>query len=256
MKRLLLSLLMLVSIKSFGCSCGIIPFLNKYQSSDFIATAKILKVTQDPKNQDYHDIEIKLIEVYKGNLITKLKLNSALNTSCSFLTPEDTTWLIFASKGANGVLSFGYCSGSQQIDRQFDLVQFPGLDTKYRKSIDLKLEALSYLKRNKISTVNEFELTTNDYSICHDGLEGFRTSNRFAVYELNVNQDLTIDKIRVLQEFDNKELSKKLTNCLQNNVKIYVKSMKTIPEKTRLIVMYFYYPAEGKDQSFITTWDI
>lgn len=256
MKKLLLSLLMLISVKSFGCDCGIIPFLEKYQHSDFIATAKILKVTQDTQNIDYHDIEIELIEVYKGSPITKLKINSDLNTSCSFLTPKNTNWLIFASKDTKGFLSFGYCSSSEQIDRQFDLVQFPGLDTKYKKSIDLKLEALSYLKRNKISTVNEFNLTTNDYNICKDDLKGFRTSDRFAVYELNVNQDLTIDKIKVLQGFDNKELSEKLTNCLQNNLKIYIRSMKTVPAKTKLIVMYFYYPPEGKYQSFITPWDL
>lgn len=252
MRKLLLPLIMLISIKTFGCECEVIPFLEKYQRSEFIATATILKVTQDIKNDDYRDIEIKLIEVYKGKPITKLKIN----TSCSFLTPENTTWLIFASKDARGFISFGYCSGCEQVDKQFDLVQFPELDTKYKSSIDLKLEVLSYLKRNKISTVNEFNLVTNDYSICEDDLKGFKEKNKFAVYELKVNQALTIEKIKVLQEFDNKELSEKLTNCLQNNLKINIRSMKTIPEKTKLILIYFYYLPDEKNQSFITTWDL
>jgi hypothetical protein len=256
MKKLLLSLVMLISVKTFGCSCGITPCLEKYQRSEFIPTAKILKVVADTKNKDYHDIEIKLIEVYKGKPVTKLKIISVLNNSCSFFTSENSTWLIFASKDSNGFLSFGYCSGSQQVDRQFNPVQFPNLDTKYKKSIDVKLEALGFLKKNKIFAVNKFNLVTNDYSICKDSLKGFKEKIRFAVYELEVNQDLTIQKIKILQEFDNKELSEKLTDCVQNDLRINSRSIKAIPEKTNLIVIYFYYQAEGKDQSFVTTWDL
>lgn len=256
MKKLLLFLLILISIETFGCSCGFTPLLEKYQRSEFIATAKILKVIQDDKNQDYHNIDIELINLYKGASTNKLKIISALNSSCSFLPSENTTWLIFASKDHNGSLSFGFCSGSEQIDRQFDLVKYPNLDAKYKKSIDLKLEALSYLRGSKISSVNKFNLITNDYRICSDDLKGFKEKNRFAVYELEVNQDLTIGKIKALKKFNNRKLSKKLTYCLQNNLQINTKRIQTIPEKTKLLLIYFYYLADEKNQSFITTWDL
>ena len=184
MKGLLLSLLMLVSVETFGCYCGFTPFLETYQRSDFIATAKISKVIQDNKNENYHDIEIEGINVYKGTPLNRLKIESSLNSSCAFLPSENTTWLIFASKDQNGFLSFGSCSGSIQIDRQFDLVEYPNLDIKYKKSVDLKLEALNFLKRSNISTVNKFNLITNDYSICSDDLKGFKEKNRFAVFDI------------------------------------------------------------------------
>ncbi|MDB5120617.1 MAG: hypothetical protein JWN56_1835 [Sphingobacteriales bacterium] len=256
MKKLLLPFLILISIETFGCSCGTTPFLIKYQRSEFIATAKILKVVQDDKNEDYHDIEIELINVYKGIPINKLKIESALNSSCSFLPPENTTWLIFASKDRKGFLSFGFCSGCEQIDLQFDLVKYSNLNTKYKNSIELKLEALRYLSRSKVSSVNRFSLLTNDYAICSDGLKGFKEKNRFAIYELKVNQDLTISKIKTIKRFNNKELSKKLTSCLENNLKINVNKVKTIQEKTNLVVIYFYYLADEKNPSFITIWDL
>ncbi len=248
---------MLVSIETFGCRCGSTPLLEKYQRSEFIATAKILKVLQDNKNEDYHDIEIEVINVYKGTQINRIKIISSLNSSCAFLPLENTSWLIFASKDQKGFLSFGFCSGSMQIDRQFDLVAYPNLDIKYKKSLDLKLDALNFLKRSNISTINKFNLIiTNGTRTCIDDLKDFKEKNRFAVYELNVNQDLSIGNIRTLKGFNNKVLSQKLTKCIRENIDIDTKYLNKIPEKTKVILIYFYYLAEGKDPSFISEWDL
>ncbi len=248
---------MLISVGAFGCSCVTIPLLDRYQRSEFIATVKIFKVTQDNQNADYHDIEIEGIDVYKGNPISKLKVVSMLNTSCSFLPSENTTWLIFASKDHNGFLSFGSCSGSMQVDRQFDLVKYPNVDINYKKTLNLKLEALEFLKRNNISAVNQFNLRiANDVEPCKENLQNFNERNRFAVYELTVNQDLSIEDIRTIKGFDNKELSEKLTNCMREIIEIRTDNLDGIPNNTSIILMYFYYPAENKFPSFISVWDL
>ncbi|MFZ2784949.1 MAG: hypothetical protein WAZ36_11145 [Sediminibacterium sp.] len=255
-KKLLLCFLILIAKETFSCSCVNTPLLEKYQRSDFIATIKILKVIQDENNKDYHDIDFELINLYKGASINKLKIESVLNSSCSFLPSENTTWLVFASKDHNGFLSFGACSGSEQIDREFDLAKYPNLDVKYKKSIDLKLKVLDFIKGNKLAIDNKFKLMPIDYRLCLDGLKGFNEKDRFAVYELIVNRSLSIENIRILKRFNNKDLSKKLTDCLRDNLKITARNVDAIPEKAKIIMIYFYYSAEKENPSFISLWDL
>lgn len=255
-KKLLLFFLMLIAKETFSCDCIVTSLISKYEQSDFIATIKIFKVIKDENNKDYHDIDFELINLYKGTSINKLKIESELNSSCSFLPSENTTWLIFASKDHNGFLSFGACSGSEQIDRVFDLIKYPNLDVKYKKIIDLKLEVLDFIKENKLAVDNKFKLMPIDYGLCLDGLKGFIEKDRFAVYELIVNRDLSIENIRILKRFNNKNLSKKLTVCLRNNLKITARNVDSIPEKAKIIMIYFYYSAEKENPSFVSTWDL
>lgn len=255
-KKLLLCVLMLIAKETFSCDCVITPLLEKYSSSDFIATIKILKVIKDENNKDYHDIEFELINLYKGASVNKLKIESVLNSSCSFLPSENTTWLIFASKDHKGFLSSGACSGSEQIDREFDLVKYPNLDVKYKKSIDLKLEVLEFIKSNKLADNNKFRLIPINHGLCLDGLKGFSEKDKFAVYELIVNRNLSIKKIRILKGFTNKDLSKKLTVCLRDNTKITAKNVDVIPEKAKIIVIYFYYSTDKGHPSFVSKWDL
>lgn len=255
-KTILLCFLILTAKFTFSCECVSTPLLEKYQRSDFVAKIKILKVKQDDNHKDYHDIDFELINLFKGRSINKLKIESLLNTSCSFLPSENSTWLIFASRDQNGYISAGACSGSEQIDQAFDLVMYPNLDVKYKKSIDLKLEVLDYLKSKKITFDNKFKLTPTNFRPCLDDLKGYEEKNRFAVYQVIVNSDLSIKKIKVLKRFKNNDLSKKLTVCLRENMKISAQNMKVIPEKAKMTIIYFYYSSEKNNQSFISTWDL
>lgn len=255
-KKLLLCFLMLIAKEAFSCSCANPPLIEKYQSSDFVATIKILKVIQDENNKDYHDIEFELINLYKGASINKLKIESVLNSSCSFLPSENTTWLIFASKSHKAFLRSGACSGNEQIDQAFDLVKYPNAAINYKKSIDLKLEVLDFIKANKIEVDNKFKLIPIDKGLCLDGLKGFNEKERFAVYELTVNPNLSIKKIRILKRFKNKDLSKKLTVCLRDNIKINTRNLDEIPEKAKIIMVYFYYSTDKEYPSFIGKWDL
>ncbi len=255
-KKLLLCFLLLIAIESFSCECVYTPLLEKYQRSDFIATVKITKVIQDENNKDYHDIDFELINIYKGASINKLKIESLVNSSCSFLPSENTTWLIFASKDHKGFLSFGACSGSEQINREFDLIKYPNVDVKYKKNIELKLAVLDFINGNKISVDNKFKLIPIDYKLCLDSVKGFNEKDRFAVYELLINRNLSIKNIRILKQFNNKDLSKKLTVCLRDNLKIRARNMDEIPEKAKIILIYFYYSAEKEYPSFVSTQDL
>lgn len=76
------------------------------------------------------------------------------------------------------------------------------------------------------------------------------------MYQVIINRDLSIKNIKVIKRFNNKDLSKKLASCLQDNMKISAQNMKVIPEKAKMMIIYFYYSAENNNQSFVSIWDL
>ncbi|MGB1211182.1 MAG: hypothetical protein ACPG41_07140 [Lacinutrix venerupis] len=227
--------------------------IDKTANADFVANAKILKVTLNENNNRIHNIEIGIIDLYKGSEIKSLEIYSKLGSSCSFFTPENTTWLIFARKGKSGKLGFGLCSGSRQIDREFDLEKDLNSKTNYDKSIELELELLDYLKKIKINPVNEYNLFTGFSNVSIKEFDGIELKNdKFSIHELTVNIDLSIDKIKVLKEFNNPSLQSDLLNCIKESLKIHKFDKKSeLIDKTKLIVVLYYYPEGKTHKSFI-----
>ena len=145
MKNLLLSLLLTLSyVQAFGCEC-ILPLLtDAYQESDFVAVVKILKSTPDPKDDSYRTVEIKTINQYKGTPTTSLRVNTSAHSDCAFSIPINSTWLVFARKGENGVLGFGACSGSRRTEPAYDAVAYPRAAQNYQKNLETIVAVLSY----------------------------------------------------------------------------------------------------------------
>tara|TARA_R110002049_G_scaffold133950_1_gene293354 strand:- start:7041 stop:7820 length:780 start_codon:yes stop_codon:yes gene_type:complete len=259
MKKILLTILFIaISSKLLACSCGIVSLMDRIPKSDFIATAKIIKISPDKENPDLHDIQIEIIDLYKGQATGNLKIYSALNSSCAFFTPENSEWLIFASKNKNGDLSFGYCSGAKRIDRKFDSDRYPHAEKNYKKSIELKLQVLEYLKKSEIQTLNEFGLRTSFSSGCLKNFKGYEVkTDRFALYELTVESDLSISEIKALKEFDNDNLKTDLLNCVRESVKVYTRKKETeILNRTKIIIGLYYYASERGNESFIGQFDL
>ena len=69
--------------------------------------------------------------------------------------PENSVWLIFAQIDNKGNLSFGYCSGSIQIDKNMISKEYPNAEINRKKSIELKLSVLKFLSsQNLKNTLN------------------------------------------------------------------------------------------------------
>ncbi len=263
MKTVLCFLFALLSFQTFGCICMTVPLMDYYGHSAFIATVKVTEVTLDREHGtlegDYHSLKVEIIQLYRGKAVPSIRVNMASNSSCAFEVPKGSTWLIFASMGDNDVPVFGACSGSLQIDRDLEDARYPRAAANYKKKIELKQEVLSYLKNNELERVNPYNLTLFGIGIeLHKttAFRGFDNQNRFAVYELDVNEDLSIDKITALQSFDNPKLAQLFSEQLRKNARVNNTFRKSIPTKTKLIVFYYYYPAVGNDQSFVSRYDL
>ncbi len=249
MRNILFLLLILVPVQAFGFECVPAPLLYYYQQSDFVAIVKVVEVTPGHEHQQ---LKIEIVELYKGKEVPSIRVN----TASKFYVAGGSTWLVFARKEKNGVPVFGSCSGSKQIDRVFDSVQYPNDANNYKRRIDLKLAVLSFLKNNKLENSNPYDLNLPDVGIYRDTtFQNFENQNRFAVYEVAVNEDLSIEGITTLQAFDNPKLDELLSERLRKHTRIHT-SRKELPTKTKFVVIFYYYPAEKKDPSFVGDYDV
>ena len=255
MKVCTLIALFFISNAGFACVCISNTLLNDFQHSDFVAKVKVLKVSEATADGEYQDAIIEVLELYKGNKISTIKINASLNTSCNLIVPENSTWLVFANTNQAGFLAFGLCSGSMYLDRKINSNDYPNLEAKWINEINQKISVLQFFAAKHINQPNEFDLRLNrQLRGLFEGYEGEVRSN--AVFQLTVEKNLSISKIKVLKEFDNQQLSKELLKYLKGNIKISSKNNSGINKRTQLIVVYYFYPAEKEYRSFISERDL
>ncbi|WP_298475383.1 hypothetical protein [uncultured Maribacter sp.] len=262
MKKLLTLFILLLIDKLFACVCMPKSIMDLTAKADFIATAKILSVNKDSENEDIHNIQIEILELFKGKKVNSLKLYSRLSSSCAFYTPENTTWLIFAYQEKDGKLAFGYCSGtktmsakfdSELYSRKFSKAELDKLNTIYLNKVKLEIEVLKYLRDSEIRSINEFDLKTYFMNDCLKNIKGFaEKTERFSLFELTINEDLSIQKVVALKEFENEKLALNLMECVKSKIFISAGKTKAIPNKSKIIIGLYYYPAKGKKSSFIS----
>jgi len=267
MKKLLTLFIFLLSNNLLACVCGPIPFMERSSKADFIATAKVINVSEDAENKEFHNIQIEILQLFKGPEIDSLILDSRLSTTCAFYTPKNTNWLIFANKGKDGKLYFGYCSGTETIDKKFSSgddakyytkkytkKEIDKLDSDYLNKINSKIQVLEYIKNHDIKPINEFNLRVYFIDDCVKNIRGYEEkSERLTLYELTINKDLSVENVIVLKELDNHDLALKILDCAKNKILVQrLEKDKSIPIETKIIVGLYYYPAIGKRASFIS----
>jgi hypothetical protein len=253
MKKILLTILFIaISSKLLACTCMSQRLLDRYAKSEFVATLSVLSVDSET-DDDYLLLDIEIIELYKGNKTNLLKIRKSKGSGCPMYAPENTKWLIFASKDQNGNLIFGKCSGPKQLDRTFDKERFPNAELNYSKSLERKLELLETLKEEKIEPINTYNLYT---SFKEESLEKFKRytieNGNNAFYEITVNADLSFKNIKTLKEFDNEQLSNELIEFIKKNIHIgRIGKLDVIPEETKIILGLHYHSAEKERKSVI-----
>jgi hypothetical protein len=257
MKNILSFFFALVSIQAFGCECIPAPLLYYYQKSDFVAAVKVVEITLDREHHssegDYHYLNIEIVQLYKGKEVPFIRVNTASETSCAFEVPKGSTWLVFASMGDNDIPVFGSCSGSKPTEPYYDMVKYPRAAQNYQQDLEKTLAVLHYMKTNGLENANPYHLNINDIGLYDTTIfRGFENQNQFAVYELDVNEDLSIGKIITLQAFDNPKLDQLFSEYLYKKARVNNSRRKEIPTKTKLFVIFHYYPANGNAPSSVS----
>ena len=240
-KRFQFLLLLFLPAISYACECTIPSATTKFQMSEFVAKAEIVEFTPDPLNSDYHDATLRIITLYKGEYLSKIKIRSVLNSSCSFLPSKNSTWIIFASMG-DGMLSFGNCSGSMDIGRTFDPIQFPNLARDYSKDIKLQESVISFLSDNKIFNPNPSLLWVNNKDFGY--LRRYRNNNSFSVFQIDINTDLTIAAVKQLKRFRNRKLNRLVYDNLSKTLKCSSGIFGEPPLRPSKVILFCFFNQE------------
>jgi hypothetical protein len=240
-KRFHFLLLLFLPATTYACECTPSSAVTRFQLSEFVAKAEIVQITPDPLNSDYHDATIKIITLYKGEHLSKIKIRSVLNSSCSFLPSKNSTWIIFATKG-DGMLSFGNCSGSMDIGMTFDPIKYPNLAKKYIKDIKLQESVISFLSDNKIFNPNPSLLWANYKDFGY--LERYRNNNSFSVFQIDANTDLTIAAVKQLKKFRNNKLNRLVYDNLRKTLKFSGSHYLEPPLRSSRIILFFFFTQE------------
>lgn len=202
--------------------------------------------------ETYHNAVIEIINLYKGKQLSKIKIKSALNTSCAFLPDENSTWIIFANRW-QGMLSFGFCSGSMQIDMIFNSIQYPNAAKNYGNTIRLKEDVLGFLKDHNL--VNPNPDSVRPYNAELGTFKGYKNKNSIAVFQVDLNKDFSISRIEQLKKFQNSLLNTLVFNSMKTNLKFNGNFGEPLVKPTRLILFCYYYEKNGSNQSFLSFID-
>ena len=193
MKILLLVIAFFNTGSIFACDCVRQILVKNFQNSSFVAKIKVIKVFEPSADGEYQDAEIQVLELYKGNNMTTIKIHASLKTSCNLTVPENTLWLVFAQVNYYGVLAFDECSGSIQIDRKMNSKEYPDAEENMSTEIKRDISVLQYFKAKHIEHPNEFNLQLNYPKKFHDYFRGYEGENwQFAVYRLTIEKDLAV----------------------------------------------------------------
>ena len=252
MKNAVLIVLIIYSSKVFACSCMPQKLIDRYANADFVATVDVLGITQDSVASNYLNVQYQLVNLYKGNINTSIKIRTN-KSMCNVYTPKNTKWLIFANKDMNGILSFGYCSGIKQLDKEFNSFKYPeNVKKNYQSSLDLKLELLKYLKENSIAFNNKYSIYTDIPNNALKTLKKFGIVNeKFALFELMVNDDLTIRNVNILKDFDNEKLNNILPTFIKKNLNLSMsQGVDKIPKPTKIIIPIYHYNSKKEKSGY------
>jgi hypothetical protein len=233
----------------FACVCSPRSLTDTYQTAHLVAKIKILKLTQDSTHKEYHTAAIEMINLYKGEPVTKIRISSALNSSCAFLPSINSTWIIFASIW-QGELSFGMCSGSLQLNRTFDAVLYPNATKNYLRSVNLKQKVIEYLSGKNIQNPNPASL----YGL-NEGLKtikGYKNLNEFAVFQVDVNSDMSVAKIKILTRFKNTKLTKAVFNSMKSDLKFVKSDHRKVIGPNRIIIFCYFHESQDDEHGFVS----
>lgn len=241
---------LLLSLQAVACSCSHSLLTTKFERAKFVAKIKLLDIRPDLNDEEYHDADIQILELYKGSRLSKIKILSSLNSSCAFMPKVNSTWIVFAQEW-QGKLSFHYCSGSIDLTRRFSDPEYPEADRNFKKEVKMKVQVLTFLSKQRIKKLN-----TEGLNVSPQGLElikGYKNNNRFAVFQVDVNSNLSITKVSSLKKFQNRNLQKAVLSSVEHAL-VDAEGADRLNQDTPrpLILVLYFYNDEKSAKSFVS----
>lgn len=220
-KHIFLILIFLFSsFNFFACSCSPNSLDASYLNSDFVAKIKILKKYKNTENNDFYKVDIKILDLYKGNHISSIYIygdsEQPQDSACWIYTDVDDELIVYANK--DDQVKIGACSRILILDNG-KTYKFERVYSDEGRFVS-EIKVLSALKKYNIEYVNNgklnfdincflrlvnIDLINNDLPI---------TKNDLAIYEFTLNSDNGIKKVKTLQGF-NKKIDRRIKKIIK-----------------------------------------
>ena len=105
----LILLCLCTTFNSFSCSCPNISLINAYSYFDFIGTVQFENL-REVNDYGLYASEVNIQELFKGNTVQKIFINSQKGSSCNFIPEENISYFILGSKNENGQIEISLCT--------------------------------------------------------------------------------------------------------------------------------------------------
>lgn len=249
-------ILFFLSIKAVSCSCSSTNLNTSFLTSDFVAKIKVIKKYKNVKKDEYYKVDIKILDLYKGNQINSIYIygNSEFpqDSACWIYTDVDDEIIVYASKYENNRTEIRQCSRILILDNG----KHYKFERTYRKKerFDDEAKVLKELKSYNIKYSNNGKILFNmncylrllNVDLLNNKIS--KPKNRFAIYEFTLGSDYNIKKVKTLKGF-NKNIDKKIRKIIkqqtwtkdfgkQNNLKKGIKSF---------VIIYYLKGSDGKN---------
>ncbi len=235
------------SFQGYACVCSHYKFMEKYIRSDFVARVTIVKNFPNRDSSFFYKANIVIKQLFKGDSVKSILIEGSSDgkkrTSCDIYFKEGTEMLVYAQLNGSGQYTFNSCSG-------YCVLTNGNLRGELRE-----LEMLDFLDKNNIKTTDKTFYGAN----LHDKLNTLRdikVSKTFAIYEITFATGLHVDSVKTITGFS-PELDNQLGTILKEAHWVSDRGWKNkVPPGSKLLFGFYYYPAQGKDSSFISEWDL
>ncbi|MGX5854434.1 hypothetical protein ACWKW6_12345 [Dyadobacter jiangsuensis] len=225
--------------------------MEKYIQSDFVARITITETFPNQGSTLHYQSSIVIHQLFKGNPASTISIMGSSDgkrrTSCDIFFKKGTEMLIYARKSDDGRYIFDSCSGYVVL-------------TKLRRGNEKReLEMLDFLKQKGIVSTSRTRYGV-DLGERLKAFQGETLTKRFAIYKITFTGNLTVDSVTTVTGF-NPTLDGKLVKILKQSRWVSDRlagdaNGNKVPPGSKLLFAFYYYPAEGKDPSFIGEYDL
>jgi len=227
--------------------------MEKYTQSDFVARITITRTFPNQGSEQHYKSNIVIHQLFKGEPVKSISVYGRsdgklrLSTSCDVFFEKGTEMVVYARKIDKGRYIFDSCSG------------FMIMTSPRRKNVDRELEMLNFLLKRRIAPNGKIHFGV-DLSDKLGAFKGVSLHQRFAIFEITFTGNLSVDSVRTISGF-NSALDSQLIEILKHSRWVTDRSGfdtngNEVPPGSKLFFAFYYYPAEGNEQSFISEYDV
>ena len=255
MKNLLLLFLLLSCNATLACRCSPRKFAEKYTQSDFVAIVKIVKVYENEGSEMFYKSDIIISALYKGNSTSSIyaygSSDGKTRSSCDIFFPEGTELIIYANKKSGTDYIFSSCSG------------YVNLTTKYN-SKKREIDMLDSLKNLHINFTSKIWIDKKmGFSEELEQFKGIELNKTYGLYEITFSSGLLVKSVRKIIGFGD-EIDNKLIQILQKSKWVSSQHDSSaheviknhVPDNSKHLVGFYFYPPEKEDPSFVSEYDL